>query len=99
MLSHHTHRDINTLNPDIKSVITAFGKHNRVVAFQPGYDSEFECVTLYARVDHVNELRNPDEKEILTVARKDQDVKGRFKLLKKSTYNDGKCTDYHFTRA
>lgn len=94
----NTHRDINALITDAKSVITAFGKHNRVVAFLPGFDKEFDCVTLYARVDHVNGLRDPDENEVLTVARKDQHVKGRYSLLEKTTYDNGKCTDYHFEK-
>lgn len=97
-MQNSNHRDINVLEPDVKSVITGFGKHNRVVAFLPSFDRDFDCVTLYARVDHINGLRDPDDKEVLEVARKDQGVKGRYKLLEKSTYDDGRCTDYHFKK-
>lgn len=92
------HRDVNVITPDIKSVITGFGKHNRVVAFMPSVDRDFGCVTLYARVDHVNGLPDPTEAEILTVARKDQEAKGKYKLLDKTTSDDGRGTDYHFKK-
>lgn len=92
------HRDVNVLTPDIKSVITGFGKHNRVLACIPSFDSEFGCVTLYARVDHVNGLRDPSTEEVLTVARKDQDVRGRFKLIETRLFDDGASTEFHFKR-
>lgn len=96
MVNPGSHRDLNVGTPDVKSVVTAFGKHNRVVAFLPGFDSSFSRVTLYARVDHVNGLRDPEEKEILAVARKHQGVKGKYKLLNIRSSSDGKCTDYTF---
>ena len=96
MQTTHAHRDINVYTPDVKSIITGFGKHNRALAFLPRFDEEFGKITLYARVDHVNGLRDPNESEILAIAHKDQGVKGNFNLIEKTTWNEGRCTDYHF---
>jgi hypothetical protein len=91
------YRDINIHQPDIKSVINGYGKHNRVIAFQPSFDDRHKEVVLYCRVDHVNSLRDPDINEILTVARKDQDAKGKFTLLESNGFDDGSnATEYFF---
>lgn len=76
------HLNIYTLDHD--SVVTSYGKHDRVVAFIPQYEPEYDKVCLYCRVDTKHNLGVPTEKQILDVARKDQGVKGRFKLIDKS---------------
>lgn len=84
---------VNIYTRDHDSVITAHGRHDRVVAFLP------QCHTLYIRVDHKWNLGEPTESQILTVARKDQGVKGRWKLDRKTPRADGSSTDYEFARA
>jgi hypothetical protein len=85
---------VNIYTPDQKSHITGHGKHARVIAFMPDHEG------LYCRVDMVWGLREPTTEEILTVARKDADLKGRWTL--KATYryhsNGLDRIDYNFTR-
>lgn len=70
---------LNTYTRDQDSVVTAYGKHYRVVAFLP------DASGLSCRVDHVHGARMPSTDEVLTVARKDQGVRGRWKLREAST--------------
>jgi hypothetical protein len=84
--------DLNIYTRDIDSVVTGFGIHQRVVATQPDQDG------LYCRVDLVNNLPEPSVDQVLTVARKDQSVKGKWKLLSKEYYfsNGAERIDYQF---
>lgn len=84
----------NVLVRDHDSIITHFGKHDRVVAFLP--DSE----GLYCRVDHVWGLGMPTAAQVLDVARKNQGVRGRWSLVRTEdwTYNGKEATDFHFKR-
>ena len=90
---------LNVKKMDHNSVITGFGKHNRVVAFCPNHEG------LYCRVDRVWELRDPTEKEIIKVART-QGAKGKWQLSKKEEYDSyflnnegyGKSVEYHFVK-
>lgn len=84
---------VNVFIRDHDSVITAYGQHDRVVAFLPDAEG------LYARVDHEWNLGRPTADQVLTVARKDQGVKGRWTLDRRTPWADGSSTDYHFTRA
>lgn len=81
----------NILTLDHESVITGYGKHNRVICFLPDYEG------LMCRVDHIWQLPIPTIKQILTVARKDQGVKGKWQLYKEES-NDG-STWYFFKKA
>lgn len=64
---------LNAFTRDHDSVVTAFGKHARVVAALPDHEG------LYARVDlRWPELREPTAAEVLEVARKHQGVKGKW---------------------
>jgi len=90
--------DLNIYTRDIDSVVTGFDNHQRVVACQPGFDSDYNKTVLYCRVDRVNSLPDPDIKQILTVARKDQSVKGKFKILDRIEWNNNKNIDYYFER-
>lgn len=79
--------DFNIYTKDIDSVVTGFGRHQRVCAFLPQCEPEFNGdLMLYCRVDRVNGLPDPTTQEILAVARKDQGVKGKFKLVQKTVY-------------
>lgn len=84
---------LNTMTRDHDSVVTSFGKHDRVVAFLPNHEG------LYVRVDHKWQLGGPTEAQILDVARKDQGVRGKWRLERREPWDDGSSTDYHFVRA
>lgn len=86
---------LNVLVRDHDSVVTAFGKHDRVVAFSPDAEG------LYARVDHKWGLGHPTPEQVLTVARKTEDVRGRWKFDRSVewTSNGELHTDFHFVRA
>lgn len=92
MDQHNESGHLNTAIRDQDSVVTNYGAHFRVVAFLPDADG------LYCRVDHKHGARMPTADEVLTVARKDQGVRGRFKLLVATEYNNGMTTDFHFAR-
>lgn len=79
--------------PDTESVITGYGKHDRVVAFQPKGNE------LYTRVDHKYGIRTPTADEVLRVARLDQDVRGKWRIKAIEPWADGKSTDFTFERA
>lgn len=83
---------LNIYTRDQDSVITGYGAHYRVVAFQA------DSVGLYCRVDHTNGPRMPTEKEILRVARLDQGVKGRWMPMVVEVHPNGTATDCHFLR-
>jgi hypothetical protein len=93
--------NIYTLDQD--SVETGYGQHARVVAFHPDHEG------LYVRVDKSSKvrkqdhgypiLREPTVKEILTVARKSQGLKGRWKLRTWDNWSDGGSIDYYFDPA
>ena len=83
---------INIYTRDHDAAITNYGQHDRVVAFLPQGDE------LYIRVDHLWKLGEPTDEQILTAARKDQDIKGRWVLDRADHWDDGSSTDYHFRR-
>jgi len=85
---------LNVLTLDHDSVITSKGEHDRVVAFLPDAKGELFC-----RVDHVWKLGTPSPEQVLTVARKDQGVKGKWKLDRVEKWENGKSTDFFFVRA
>lgn len=89
---------LNVVTPDQKSIVTGRGKHDRVVAFCPGFDEDVGALALYCRVDHLWGLGMPSEKEILKVARKEngEDAKGRWKLASSVPWDDGTSTDIYF---
>jgi len=94
---------LNVLVPDEMDIVTGHGKHARVVAFLP--DSE----GLYVRVDRSYRIRVVDDKypdlpdptvsQILDVARKDQGIRGQWKLRSKEEWPDGNSIDYRFDLA
>ena len=80
------------LRRDHESVVTAFGKHDRVVCCLPKGDE------LYMRIDHKWELGNPTIPQMLTVARKHQGVTGRWVLESMTAWDNGMSTDVVFKR-
>jgi hypothetical protein len=89
---------INIHKRDHDSVITGYGQHDRVVAFQPSTEG------LYCRVDHKWGLGEPTVDQILTVARKDQGVKGKWRVKSAVRFGHqsspyGESTEYLFERA
>ena len=91
------HLNIFTLDHD--SIVTHFGLHDRVVAFLPQFDQEHDAICLYCRVDLKHGLGEPTIDQILDVARKDQGVRGKFKLLDKSgIYGNLQSIDYIFEK-
>lgn len=98
-IEHGNAGHINTIVRDQDSVITGYGKHARVIAFLPDHEG------LYCRVDMVWGLRQPTIEEVLTVARKDQGIKGNWVLDRIETWETnssahGKLVnhDYYFVR-
>lgn len=96
--SHGIAGHLNIYVKDHDSVVTAFGCHDRVVCFHPAYDEEFNNIVMYCRVDHKWGLGDPTPEQIVKVARKDQDIKGKFKLVKSEKHDNGLSTDYFFIK-
>lgn len=65
---------INIYVRDHDSPITARGRHDRVIAFLPDVDG------LFMRIDHCHGLGMPTPAEMLTAARRDQGIRGRWTL-------------------
>lgn len=96
---HNKTGHINIYKLDHESVITSHGKHDRVIAFLPMFEQEHGKTCLYCRVDTHHKLGIPSEQQILTVARKDQGVKGRYKLIEKSEiYGQNSSIDFIFEK-
>lgn len=89
---------LNIYVKDHDSVVTDFGKHDRIVCFQPQFDDAFNCVVMYCRCDHKWNLGEPTTEQILQVARKDQGIKGKFKMTFTESSIDGMTTDYYFKK-
>ena len=91
------HLNIYALDHD--SIVTHYGLHDRVVAFIPQFEIEYDKVCLYCRVDLKHNLGEPTTDQILDVARKDQGVRGKFKLIDRSgIYGDLQSIDYIFEK-
>ncbi len=82
----------NVLVNDHDSIVTHFGKHDRVLACLPNHEG------LYCRVDHVWNLGAPTAADVLDVARKHQGVRGRWKLARTQEWEHGGTlhTDFYF---
>ena len=101
--AHGREGHLNIVIPDECDAVTSYGKHARVVAFHPDHDG------LYVRVDRASKVRRVDSlypnlpdptiSQILAVARKDQGVKGKWKVRSIEEHRDGHSVDYHFDRA
>lgn len=92
MKEHNEKGHINIFKRDHESVITGFGKHDRVVAFLPDHEG------LYVRVDHLWNLGCPTNEEILKAAKADQGIRGKWEIVKADKWDDDSSTDYYFKR-
>lgn len=106
-MEHERHNRPGHLNVcvlDQDDVVTGFGKHARVVASHPDHEG------LYVRIDRPAKVRasgdfqypnlpDPTDREILTVARKDQGLRGRWKIRSREEWNDGNSIDCYFDHA
>lgn len=96
---HNKTGHANIYKLDQESVITAYGKHDRVIAFLPMFEPEYGKTCLYCRVDTHHKLGVPSDQQVLTVARKDQGVKGRYRLIKRSEiYGQRGSIDFIFEK-
>jgi len=101
--AHGREGHLNVVVPDECDVVTGYGVHARVVAFHPDHEG------LYVRVDRASKVRQVDSlypdlpdptiAQILAVARKDQGIKGKWKLRSREEWPHGHSIDYHFDRA
>lgn len=101
--AHGREGHLNVVVTDECDVVTSYGKHARVVAFHPDHDG------LYVRVDRASKVRevdslypnlpDPSVAQILAVARKDQGIRGKWKLRSREEWPCGHSIDYHFDRA
>lgn len=78
------------LRLDHESVVTGFGRHDRVVCCNPKGDE------LYMRIDHKWALGSPTVPEMLAVARKHHGVTGRWVLESMTPWDSGTSTDVVF---
>lgn len=100
---HGREGHLNVITPDENDVVTGYGKHARVVAFHPDHEG------LYARIDRSRKIQRTDPKyptlpdptprQVLAVARKDQGIKGRWKLRSWEEWPSGDSIDVYFDRA
>ncbi len=89
---HHEPGHLNIHTRDHDSIVTNYGRPDRVVAFLP------DASGLYIRVDHKWSLGEPTVAQILDVARKNQGIKGRWCVRAIERWDDGRSTDYYFDR-
>lgn len=92
------HLDLRTLDHD--DIVTHYGRHDRVVAFEPRFAPELGKVAAYVRVDHVWGLGMPGEREIADVLRRENGPgsRGRWRIVKAEQHEDGSATDVYLTR-
>ena len=84
--------NINTAVLDVDSVITGFGKHDRVVCFLPDVSG------LEMRVDCLHGLGLPTTEQLLTVARLDQNIKGKWRIVDQVAIEPSLINQAKFTR-
>lgn len=89
----------NVFVRDQDDVCTGYGEHDRVMTTLPQYDEEFKQVVLYCRVDLKWELGEPTSEQILKVAKKHDGTKGKWTLLSREPWDNGKSIDFTFVKA
>ncbi len=92
---HGKYGHFNVVTLDHDSIVTDYGKHDRTLVTFPDHEG------VYIRVDHLWELGMPTEKQLLKLARKEVNLRGKWKLdpARTVTWNDGKCTDCYLIPA
>lgn len=86
-VEHYEAGHLNIYKRDHDSVITGYGEHDRVVAFLPG------PVDCFVRVDNLWDLGMPTDSQIEKVMRDDQGIKGRWEVISREPYPDGKSIE------
>lgn len=81
-IGHGQPGHLNTYTLDEDRYVTGFGRHGRVVCFEPRGDEG------YARVDLVRGLREPSDAEILTACRL-YGLRGRWRVEKRENWTHG----------
>lgn len=95
---HGKYGHCNVFTRDHDSIITNFGRHDRVIVSLPSFDTERKEVTLYMRVDGVWGLGMPSAQDMLEIARKEYDIKGKWALIDVDQHDCGNRWDVHFVR-
>ena len=89
---HGKYGHLNVLKIDHESSCTAYGKHDRIVAFCPEGD------TGYARIDHVWGLGIPNDTAVIKHFKKHNNIRGNWIVTKREIYPCGKSTDIYLKR-
>lgn len=87
---------LNVLTMDHDSVVTGYGKHDRVVTTLPQFDKEYDTVVLYARVDTVWGLGLPTPEQIIQVAKEHDNTKGDWEVFKTEAADDNTSHYFYF---
>lgn len=86
-IEHGEAGHINIYKRDHDSIITGYGAHDRVVAFLP-------CpVDCFVRVDTLWNLGIPTDKQIIKIMREDQGIKGKWEVIRRELYPNGKSIE------
>lgn len=84
---------LNVLKKDHDSACTGYGRHDRVVVFQPDHEG------LYCRIDTKHGLGMPTHSQILKVARAfPNEIKGKWIFDRCERYENGESYDVYFQR-
>lgn len=89
---HFQEGHLNTHVLDHESSITGYGVHDRVIAFCSEVGGK-----AYARIDTKWNLGEPTDKEIIKVGR-EQGWRGKWKVVSREVWNEGKCIDVHLEK-
>jgi len=94
---HGLYGHANAYTPDHKSRITGYGKHDRVITFEPQFCEEVGELAIYLRIDHIWKLGKPTLPQILNVIQKDTFAGGRNWKITKVDEGE-KSTDMWLTK-
>lgn len=83
---------------DHDDVITGYGKHDRVICFQPSFCDAVKCTAVYCRVDHKWGLGMPTTNQVLKVMKKDQCIPGRWIKSLEVPWENNNSTEIYFVR-
>ena len=97
-LPHGEQGHCNIYERDHDSVITGKGKHDRVCAFLPGYEHDFNWVCVYARIDHKWSLGMPTDDQVIRAFKRDQIIDGRWKKIKENHWIENNSTEQWYIR-
>jgi hypothetical protein len=96
---HGEQGHLNIYKRDHDSVVTGYGKHDRVVACLPCYWDNIQAVAVYIRIDHKWQLGIPTDKEVITAFKKDQGITGRWKKALESNWSESNATEQWYIKS